>query len=114
MSYQRADANDQEPELLTLMEAATILRIGRTTAYELAHQYLTTGGACGLPVVHIGKQLRVQRARLDEVIEHGTARRGESARGAAAAARDQRGLAERLSGRSSALPVASREPRSSH
>ena len=82
MSYQRADANDQEPELLTLMEAATILRIGRTTAYELAHQYLTTGGACGLPVVHIGKQLRVQRARLEEVIEHGTARRGESARSA--------------------------------
>ena len=82
MSYQRADANDQEPELLTLMEAATILRIGRTTAYELAHQYLATGGACGLPVVHVGKQLRVHRARLDEVIEHGTARRGESAQSA--------------------------------
>ena len=65
---------DTDPAVLTLMEAAAILRIGRTTAYELAKQYLHTNGATGLPVIRVGKQLRVQRSRLDEVIEHGTGR----------------------------------------
>ena len=54
------------------MEAAALLRIGRTTAYELAHEFIRTNGQSGLPVVRIGKQLRVQRTRLNEVVRHGT------------------------------------------
>ena len=53
------------PDFLTVEQAAEILRIGRTVAYELARRYLATDGAEGLPVIRIGKQLRVPRAHLE-------------------------------------------------
>jgi len=53
------------PDFLTVAEAARILRIGRTAAYEQAVRYEATGGAEGLPVIRIGKQLRVPTARLE-------------------------------------------------
>jgi excisionase family DNA binding protein len=53
------------PDFLTVEQAATVLRIGRTVAYELARRYLVSDGADGLPVIRIGKQLRVPRARLE-------------------------------------------------
>jgi hypothetical protein len=55
------------PDFLTILEAARVLRVGRTAAYELATRYEATGGAEGLPVVRIGRQLRVPRARLEEL-----------------------------------------------
>lgn len=70
----RPDTATEPPEVLTLMEAATLLRIGRTTAYELAHEYLDTGGASGLPVIRVGRQLRVTRASLN-VMARGTSQR---------------------------------------
>lgn len=60
---------DDIPALLTVLEAAAILRIGRTTAYQLAHEYRRTNGASGLPVVRVGKQLRVPRDRLRHLID---------------------------------------------
>ena len=54
------------PDFLTVEEAARIVRIGRTTAYDIAREYETTAGASGLPVVRFGKQLRVPRYRLEE------------------------------------------------
>ena len=62
---------DDIPTLLTVLEAAAILRIGRTTAYQLAHEYCRTNGASGLPVVRVGKQLRVPRDRLRHLIDGG-------------------------------------------
>ena len=53
------------PDFLTIEQAATILRIGRAAAYALAHRYLATDGAEGLPVIRIGKQLRVPRIALE-------------------------------------------------
>ena len=39
-----------EPLLLMVDEAARLLRVGRSRAYELAHDYLKSGGTSGLPV----------------------------------------------------------------
>jgi excisionase family DNA binding protein len=54
------------PDFLTVEEAARVVRIGRTSAYELARRFVETGGAEGLPVVRFGRLLRVPRCRLEE------------------------------------------------
>jgi len=56
-----------EHEFLTVEEAAVLLRIGRTSAYALAREWRQTGGRSGLPVVELGRQLRVPRAALEEL-----------------------------------------------
>lgn len=56
------------PDVLTVEEAAAALRIGRRLAYELAARYLATGGAEGLPVVRLGRCLRVPRAKLEHLL----------------------------------------------
>jgi excisionase family DNA binding protein len=53
------------PKLMTVPQAARALRIGRSTAYDLAHAWLDSEGAEGLPVVRIGRSLRVPVAALD-------------------------------------------------
>ena len=52
---------------LTILEAAALLRIGRTVAYEQARRYLATGGREGLPVVRLGRQLRVPRHAIERL-----------------------------------------------
>ena len=42
---------------LTILEAATLLGVSRTTAYEMARRFLATEGREGLPVVRLGKRL---------------------------------------------------------
>lgn len=53
--------------LLTVEEAASVLRIGRSLAYQLAREYDTTGGVSGLPVIRLGGCLRVPRWALLEL-----------------------------------------------
>ncbi|MFW6034205.1 MAG: helix-turn-helix domain-containing protein [bacterium] len=55
------------PDFLTVTEAARLLRIGRTSAYLLAQQWCDTGGREGLPVVRVGRQLRVPRHELERL-----------------------------------------------
>ncbi len=62
------ECSTPSPDFLTVEEAARVVRIGRTTAYDLARQFLATGGREGLPVVRFGKQLRVPRCRLEEAL----------------------------------------------
>ncbi|HET6873606.1 MAG TPA: helix-turn-helix domain-containing protein [Acidimicrobiales bacterium] len=66
----RRDAEaDDLPVVLSVEEAAAFLRIGRTSAYELARRYEATGGREGLPVVRLGRLLRVPRAGLLRLLE---------------------------------------------
>lgn len=56
------------PALLTVEEAARLLRVGRTKAYAMTQQWHATGGAAGLPVVDFGNVLRVPRHALEDII----------------------------------------------
>jgi hypothetical protein len=60
---------DQLPEMLMVEEAASVLRISRSRAYEAVTTYQRTGGADGLPVIRIGRSLRVPRRSLVAWIE---------------------------------------------
>ncbi|MFA5564666.1 MAG: helix-turn-helix domain-containing protein [Acidimicrobiia bacterium] len=57
-----------EPAVLTIEEAATLLRISRNAAYAAARQWRTTNGQTGLPCIEIGRTLRVPRADLDRLL----------------------------------------------
>lgn len=52
---------------LTVDEAAAVLRIGRTAAYEATRRYRATDGAEGIPVYKVGGTLRVPRHKLEEI-----------------------------------------------
>ena len=62
---------DEYPLLLTVEEAAGVLRIGRSLAYELARLYESTDGHDGLPVLRVGALMRVPRWALAELISTG-------------------------------------------
>jgi hypothetical protein len=57
------------PELLTVEEAAALLRIGRTKAYAMAREWRDSNGRSGLPVVDFGHALRVPRRALEDLID---------------------------------------------
>jgi excisionase family DNA binding protein len=50
-----------EPAVLTVEEAARVLRIGRSAAYAAAHNG-------DLPVIRVGRTLRVPRHRLEQLL----------------------------------------------
>lgn len=56
------------PDLLTVEEAALLLRIGRNKAYALTREWRATGGRSGIPVVEFGHTLRVPRHALEELL----------------------------------------------
>lgn len=57
--------DQQLADFMTIDQAAAALQIGRTAAYDLARLYNASGGTDGLPVVRVGRQLRVPRAVLE-------------------------------------------------
>lgn len=61
---------DATAEVLTIEEAAVILRISRNAAYAAARQWQATGGETGIPCIEIGRTLRVSRADLDGLLGH--------------------------------------------
>lgn len=63
---------DELPEVLTVEEAARLLRISRGLAFQQAAVFRETGGAEGIPNYRVGRVLRVptteflRRFRLEE------------------------------------------------
>jgi hypothetical protein len=56
------------PDFLTIEEAARVLRLGRTAAYEQARVWRDTDGKAGLPNFAIGHALRVPTAALENLL----------------------------------------------
>jgi len=83
---QRKQANQRGNEvlLLTMVDAARVLSVGRTTMYELV-------GAGEIEVVHIGRSARVPVAAVEEFVER-RRRRGATVRPTTSAARAKRQL----------------------
>ena len=73
-----------EALLLTMVDAARVLSIGRTTMYELV-------GAGEIEVVHIGRSARVPVAAVEEFVER-QRRNGATVRSTTSAARAKRQL----------------------
>ena len=55
--------------LLTVREAAGMLRISRNLAYDLVERG-------EIPAIRLGRLIRVPRARLEELLDSGSARSG--------------------------------------
>jgi excisionase family DNA binding protein len=55
---------DELPDMLRVEEAATVLRIGRSAAYEAVAVFQATGGAEGIPAIRIGRSVRVPKGAL--------------------------------------------------
>lgn len=60
---------DDLPPLMTVEQAAKVLQIGRSKAYELTVEYERSGAVSGLPFGWIGNQKRIPRDALVEFIE---------------------------------------------
>lgn len=52
------------PLMLTVAEAAEVLRISRTTAYKLVELNRATSGRAGLPHVRLGGRVLVRRVDI--------------------------------------------------
>jgi len=63
-----AAETDLSPDVLTIDEAAAILRISRNASYAAARQWRATGGEHGLPCIAIGRTLRVPRVALERLL----------------------------------------------
>lgn len=57
-------------EVLTIEEAAEVLRISRGAAYALARRWRETGGREGIPCLQLGRTLRVPSGALHEMLTH--------------------------------------------
>ena len=60
---------DALPAVLSVEEAAAVLRIGRTSAYALTRVWRATSGREGLPVLQLGRNLRVPRAAIIRLLD---------------------------------------------
>lgn len=60
------------PLLLTVTEAADVLRVSRTTAYKLVEDWFASDGAEGLPAIRLRGRIFVRRVDLETLL--GTSR----------------------------------------
>ncbi len=62
-------ATTTPPDFLSVREAAAVLRIGKSSAYDLANEFVDTSGVSGLKVIRVGRQLRVPRTALEDWLD---------------------------------------------
>ncbi len=55
-----------------MREAAVVLGISSSAAYELAHAWLATEGRTGLPAVRLGRRILIPRAAIDRLAAVGS------------------------------------------
>lgn len=60
------EAPGQTPLFYRVEEAAEILCISRSSAYEMANDWLRTDGEHGLPCLRLGRRIVVPRAVIDD------------------------------------------------
>ena len=60
---------DDLPPFLTVGQAAKVLQLGRSKAYELTVEWERSDNQAGLPFVRFGHQKRIPRAALVKFIE---------------------------------------------
>lgn len=65
------DVTFPSTSVLTVEEAAKVLRIGRSLAYQLTGEYLASGGTKGMPCIRVGGCLRIPRWALMELVMTG-------------------------------------------
>ena len=71
------------PTFLRVREAAVILGISASAAYELVNSWLATDGQTGLPAVRLGRTIRIPRAAIERLAAVGSAGDGDGTGGAA-------------------------------
>jgi len=72
MSVRTGITQSEEDLLLTIEEAAGVLRVSRSLAYDLARRYETSGGTDGLPNIRLSSGCRrVPRWSLVELASTG-------------------------------------------
>ena len=64
-----------EPAFVRVRDAALILGISKSAAYELANAWLVTEGRAGLPAVRMGRCILVPRAALERLSAVGSEER---------------------------------------
>jgi excisionase family DNA binding protein len=65
MGYPRSVAtSDDQPVFLTVPEAAAMMRISRSHAYDMANQWILTKGREGIPAMKLGRRVLIHREKL--------------------------------------------------
>jgi excisionase family DNA binding protein len=64
---------DGQRLFLRVDEAAGMLGISRSLAYQLAKQWIESGGETGIPAIRLGRRLLVNRSTLTRWAEDTTA-----------------------------------------
>jgi excisionase family DNA binding protein len=60
-----SDASPSSDQLfIRVDEAARLLGISRSLAYEMANRWISSNGSEGLPAVRLGRRLLINRSRL--------------------------------------------------
>lgn len=59
------------PYMLTVKQAGAVLGIKKTSAYDQVKKFFESGGAEGIPAIHVGRCYRIPREELLDRIRRG-------------------------------------------